>query len=139
LKKDLEEGRIGGFKLVRGSTEFQGEASEPKIQRLDVQLTARIAPTEDFSKVKKLIDHVRQTLDIINFEALNLELVDEGGQTVTNTRAIEIDQLDEADMRYCKTLSIGDLGDGVVDCYPKFYDPIMKFAKKALNSAKHWN
>ncbi len=139
LKKDLEEGRIGGFKLVRGSTEFQGEASEPKIQRLDVQLTARIAPTEDFSKVKKLIDHVRQTLDIINFEALNLELVDEGGQTIANTKAIEIDQLDQADMRYCKTVAITDLGDDVVECYAEFYQPIMKFAKKTLNTAKHWN
>ena len=46
LKEELKSGRIGGFKLVRGKAEFQGEASEPKIQRMDVQLRATIAPTE---------------------------------------------------------------------------------------------
>ena len=41
LKKDLEEGRIGGFKLTRGSTKFTGEADEPIVQKLDVRLQAR--------------------------------------------------------------------------------------------------
>jgi hypothetical protein len=138
LKKDLEEGRIGGFKLVRGKKDFQGEADEPKIQRLDLQLTARIIPTADFGKVRTLIDHVRQSFDGVDFEALNLELVDEQGQPVGNTKAIAMDQLDEADMRYCKTVTITGLTGTVSDCYAEFYEPVVKSAKEAIHSEKHW-
>ncbi|RWN61459.1 MAG: hypothetical protein EOR99_31145 [Mesorhizobium sp.] len=138
LKKDLEEGRIGGFKLVRGKKEFQGEADEPKIQRLDLQLTARIIPTADFGKVRTLIDHVRQSFDGIDFEALNLELVDEQGQPTGNIRAMAIDQLEEADMRYCKTVAITGLVGTVSECYAAFNEPVVKAAKEAIHSEKHW-
>jgi len=138
LKKDLEEGRIGGFKLVRGTKEFKGEAGEPKIEHLDVKLTARINPTNDFGKVRALIDHVRQTFDGIDFEALNLELVDEDGQPMSNTKAIAIDKLDDADMRYCKTVPIDGLVGTILECYDKFQAPVIKAAKSVLHTEKHW-
>ncbi|RWG02556.1 hypothetical protein [Mesorhizobium sp.] len=138
LKKDLEEGRIGGFKLVRGTKEFQGEADEPKIEHLDVKLTARIQPTADFGKVRSLIDHVRQSFDGIDFEALNLELVDDAGLPLANTPAIAIDNLEEADMRYCKTVPIDGLVGAVSECYDKFQDVIIKAGRAALHADKHW-
>lgn len=138
LKKDLEEGKIGGFKLVRGKTEFRGEAEDAKIQRLDLQLTARIVPTADFGKVRSLIDHVRQSLEKIDFEAMNLELVDEQGQPVGSTKSISIDKLEEADMRYCKTIPVNGLSGSIDDCYAAFYKPIIKSAKETLHAEKHW-
>lgn len=137
LKRDLEEGRIGGFRLRRGTTEFQGEAHEAKVQSLDVQLTARIIPTSNIGQVKSLIDHLRQSLDNIDFEALNLELVDDHGQEI-NTRSIDVDKLDEGDMRYVKTIPLADLGEGLLDCYADFYPPILRACKSALTDAKNW-
>lgn len=138
LKKDLEEGRIGGFKLTRGSTAFKGEADEPVVQRLDVQLQARIAPTKDFSRVRRLVDHVRQTLKAVSFEALNVELVDDSGQHIENVRSIGIDNLDDADMRYCKTIQIPDFGGDVDECCAAFHPPIKNFAIKCIQTASHW-
>lgn len=138
LKKDLEDGRIGGFKLTRGSTKFQGEADEPAVQRLDVQLQARIAPTNDFSKVKRLVDHIRQTLGTISFETLNVELVDEGGNHLENvSSSVKLEDIDEADMRYCKTISLPDSTDAV-ECYSSFHLPTKKFAIKCIEAAEHW-
>lgn len=139
LKNDLEEGRIGGFKLTRGSTTFRGEADEPAVQRLDVQLQARITPTSDFSKVKRLVDHVRQTLNAISFESLNVELVDDSGQHMENvsTATIDIDNMDDADMRYCKTVSIPNHGEAA-ECYSAFHLPTKQFATKCLQNAEHW-
>ncbi|UVO35834.1 hypothetical protein KUL72_31675 [Bradyrhizobium arachidis] len=140
LKKDLEEGRIGGFKLTRGSTKFRGEADEPALQRLDVQLQARIAPTNDFSKVKRLVDHVRQTLKVISFESLNVELVDDSGHRIdsVSTATIGIENLDDADMRYCKTVTIPDHGGEAAECYSAFHPPTKKFAAKCLQNAEYW-
>ncbi|TPM34472.1 hypothetical protein [Mesorhizobium sp. B2-3-5] len=138
LKNDLESGRIGGFKLVRGKTDFQGEANEPKIERMDVQLRAVIAPTEDVNRVSKLINHVRKALDAISFEDFKLELVDEGGDTIGSTQMLSVDNLGDGDMRYCKTVAINGLGAGVVECYDKFYDPILQFGKKVIHAEKNW-
>ncbi|WP_092303070.1 hypothetical protein [Bradyrhizobium sp. Ghvi] len=141
LKRDLEEGRIGGFKLTRGSTRFRGEADEPAVQRLDVQLQARIAPTNDFSKVKRLVNHVRQTLKVISFESLNVELVDDSGRHMDSisTATIGIEDLDNADMRYCKTVTIPEAGDEAAECYSSFHPPTKKFASKCLQNAEYWN
>lgn len=138
LKNDLENGRIGGFKLVRGKTDFQGEANEPKIQRMDVQLRAVIAPTEDVDRVSKLIHHVRKALDAISFEDFKLELVDEGGDLIGSTQTLSVDSLGEGDMRYCKTVTINGLGAGVMECYDKFHEPILVFGKKAIHTEKNW-
>src|SRR5690606_1622026 len=136
-KEDLEKGRIGGFKLVRGKTEFQGEANEPKIERMDVSLRAVIAPTEDVGRVSKLIQHVRTALDTISFEDFKLELVDEGGESLGSTQVLNIEELADGDMRYCKTVSMN--GVGVVDeCYPKFHKPILDFGRKAIHNENHW-
>lgn len=138
LKKDLEEGRIGGFKLTRGSTQFRGEADDPAIQKLDVQLQARIAPTKDFAKVKRLVDHVRQALGAISFESLNVELVDDGGNHLDNISAvIGVAEINEADMRYCKTLGLPDSTDAV-ECYSSFHAPTKQFAIKCITTAEHW-
>jgi hypothetical protein len=138
LKKDLEEGRIGGFKLTRGSTKFRGEADEPTIQRLDVQLQARIAPTKDFSKVKRLVDHVRQELGAISFESLNVELVDDRGNHLDNVSTdIDIANLDDTDMRYCKTVALPYATDAV-ECYSSFHNPTKQFAFKCIQTAENW-
>lgn len=138
LKKDLTEGRIGGFKLSRGTTAFKGEAGEPAVQKLDVQLQARIAPTKDFSRVKKLLDHIQQTLDTISFESLNLELVDEGGQKLENTRTIDIEDINDADMRYCKKIAMPDFGAALDECYGSFHKPTKNFLLKCIQSNEHW-
>ena len=139
LKADLQAGKIGGFKLVRGSTEFQGEANDAKVQKLDVQLTARIVPTEDFGRVKSLIDHIRQSLDSIAFEALNFELVDDKGDPLVNTKQISVDNLDDGDMRYVKTIPIEGLGETSSECYAAFHHPILVAGKAAIAKDKNWN
>jgi hypothetical protein len=136
LKKDLEEGRIGGFKLTRGTTKFKGSANEAALQKLDVQLKASIAPTKDFSRVKRLVDHLQQSLDAISFEALNLELVDDGGNLLDHTKAIELDSLDD-DLRYSKLVPIPDLGK-LDECYGRFHKPIKDYAIKALQIPGYW-
>jgi hypothetical protein len=138
LRKDLEEGRIGGFKLTRGSTKFHGEVDEPSVQKLDVQLQARIAPTNDFSKVKRLVDHVQNTLGLISFESLNLELVDDGGKIIENTRSIDIEGLDEADMRYCKVLSMPDFGSDTDEVRGSIDKPTKEFIIRCISNEPNW-
>lgn len=139
LKDDLKNGKIGGFKLVRGKTDFQGEAGEAMIQKMDVQLHAKIIPTDSVAKVRSLVDHLKQQLELINFEDLRLELIDEGGQQVTGAGAISLDELEhDADMRYCKRISITGLKETPKECYEAFYKPIVNFATKAINNQKNW-
>tara|TARA_R110002020_G_scaffold3766_7_gene16564 strand:+ start:420 stop:1349 length:930 start_codon:yes stop_codon:yes gene_type:complete len=139
LKKDLEEGRIAGFKLRRGVAEFEGEANEAKIQSLDVQISARIIPTDEYGKVRALIDHVRQAFDQIDFEGLNLELIDDQGHALATTKTVNVDQLDGGgDLRYVKTVPITGLEDPIDDCYAKFYPPILDAGKNAVANEKNW-
>jgi len=138
LKKDLQEGKIGGFKLTRGSTEFKGEANEAALQRLDVQLQARIVPTRNFSRVKRLVDHLQQAMNAISFESLKLELVDDDGQRLENTRSIDIEDLDDGDMRYCKSVPILNVGADLQECYGVFHAPIKAFAVKVLRTDSNW-
>jgi hypothetical protein len=138
LKKDLEEGRIGGFKLTRGSTKFTGEADEAVVQKLDVKLQVRIAPTNDFSTVRRLVDHIQQTLDTISFEALNLELVDEGGRPTETTRTIDIDVLEESDLRYCKMVSLPDSAEPGEEVYGSFNQPTKNFIIKCITDNELW-
>jgi hypothetical protein len=138
LKKDLEEGRIGGFKLTRGSTKFTGEADEPVVQKLDVKLQARIAPTNDFSRVRKLVDHIQQTLDMISFEALNLELVDDIGKPIETTRTIDIDVLEESNLRYCKMVSMPDSVEPDEEVYGSFNQPTKNFIVRCITDDVLW-
>lgn len=137
LKNDLENGRIGGFKLVRGIPAFQGEASSSRIQRVNVRLDAQIAPTEDFAEVRRAINAVKEALSGVSFEGLNLELIDGDGHH-HNTRMIHLDQIDEDDMRYCKTIEIDGLPDGGAECYDTLQEPVVRAAKKAIASPKNW-
>lgn len=138
LKNDLENGKIGGFKLVRGIPSFRGEASDTKIQKVNVSLVAQIAPTEDFNEVRRAINVVREALSAVDFEALNLELIDEEGHQ-HGTRMIQMDQIDEPDMRYCKTLEIKGMTGSGVECYADLQDPIVSFAKQAIQNNKNWS
>jgi hypothetical protein len=138
LKKDLGQGRIGGFKLTRGSTTFTGEADEPVVQRLDVQLQARIAPTSEFSKVKRLVDHLKLTLNAVSFGALNLELVDDSGATLEMTKMINISHLEESDLRYCKMVSMPDTVDNSEEVCGSFNKPIQKFTISCVSDDALW-
>ncbi|WP_146127005.1 hypothetical protein [Labrys okinawensis] len=138
LKGDLEQGRIGGFKLTRGKTKYMGEADEAIIEKLDVQLQAKIAPTSDVKKVTALINHIKGALENISFENLNLELVDDAGHSVDSTGTIAIDALDDGDMRYCKTISMPGIGPELTECHAKIFVPIQKFAMKCLNKPEYW-
>lgn len=88
--------------------------------------------------MRSLIDHVRQSFAGIDFEALNIELVDEQGQPAGNTRVVAIDQLGEADMRYCRTVPVGGLVGTTAECYAEFHPPVMKAAKEAIHNEKYW-
>ncbi|MGV1949673.1 hypothetical protein ACQZ44_02515 [Agrobacterium vitis] len=138
LKNDLESGKIGGFKLVRGVPSFRGQASSSKIHRVNVSLTAQIAPTEDFNEVRRAIILVKEALSGVDFEGLNLELIDDGGHE-HQTRMLPIDQIDEPDMRYCKTIQIQGLTEVGQECYSEFQPLIVKAAKKAIEDPTHWN
>ncbi|PCI04629.1 MAG: hypothetical protein COB78_10070 [Hyphomicrobiales bacterium] len=139
LKNDLEEGKIGGFKLIRGRTEFQGEADEPQIQKMDVQLHARIVPTGNLNGVRSLVDHIQQAMTEINFSDLKLELVDEAGEPISGTGTIDIKQFDDTDMRYCKKLLIKTIAEeDVPEVYETLFEPIIDFARKAISADKHW-
>jgi hypothetical protein len=140
LKDDLENGRIGGFKLVRGTTDFQGEASEPKVEKIDVQLRAVIAPTKDMGKVTQLIKGVQAALESVAFHDFKLELVDEGGEPLRNTEMLSVESLEaEGDMRYCRTIPIAGLVGEVSECYSEFHAPVLAFAKKAIAEPGYWN
>jgi hypothetical protein len=138
LQKDLQNGRIGGFKLVHGRPDFQGDATQPKIQRMDVQLHASITPTNDMGLISKLIASARSKLSGVDFEDIKLELVDEHGDPMASTQAISIKNIEDADMRYCKTLSIPNIAVGVPECHADFYEPILSFCKKVVHEEKHW-
>lgn len=138
LKKDLENGRIGGFKLVHGRTDFQGEASQPKLRKMDIQLNASIVPTSDMGKIRSLITSVQSKLQEIDFEDIKLELVDEGGQVISQTKAVGVDQLDTADWRYCKTLSIPNTNAMIAECHEKLFSHIVEFSIKSVGDEKNW-
>ncbi|PRH85366.1 hypothetical protein C5L14_23280 [Labrys okinawensis] len=115
-----------------------GEADEAIIEKLDVQLQAKIAPTSDVKKVTALINHIKGALENISFENLNLELVDDAGHSVDSTGTIAIDALDDGDMRYCKTISMPGIGPELTECHAKIFVPIQKFAMKCLNKPEYW-
>jgi hypothetical protein len=52
---------------------------------------------------------------------------------------LPIDQIDEPDMRYCKTIEIQGLKDVGQECYSEFQPVIVKAAKKTVEDPKHWN
>lgn len=137
LKSDLEKGKIGGFRLVRGIPNFRGEATSAKIQRVNVRLDAQIAPTEDFSEVRRAISAVQEVLAGVSFEGLNLELIDDSGH-LHNTRMLQIDQIQEDDMRYCKTIEIKGLQGTGAECYDKLQDAVVTAAKKAITTPGNW-
>jgi hypothetical protein len=137
LKEDLQNGRIGGFKLTHGTAEFKGEANEPTVRSMNVQLHASIAPTKEIKRVTRLVQRVRETLNKISFEDLRLDLVDEGGRHIDSTQAIDLESLSNDDLRYCKTITSPDLGE-ITECYGSFHEPIKKFALKCLNAESYW-
>lgn len=137
LKSDLENGMIGGFKLVRGIPSFRGEASSPMLQRVNVKLEAKIAPTEDFAEVHRLVNLAKEALAGVDFEGMNLELVDASGD-IHRTQTLPVDQLMEDDMRYCKTIAIDGLTGTGSECYAELQAPYVKAAKKAINTPSHW-
>ncbi|MDX6805066.1 hypothetical protein [Terrihabitans rhizophilus] len=139
LKSDLEEGKIGGFKLVRGITDFTGEADEPRVQKLDVQLRAQIDPTNEFGKVRALVERIRSAIADVEFEALKLELVDDGGAPITNPRVIELVDMDDSDMRYCKRLPIKDANSATDEVYVDLHEDILNSAKTIISADSHWN
>lgn len=137
LKSDLENGMIGGFKLVRGVPSFRGEASSAMLQRVNVKLEAKIAPTEDFAEVNRLVTLVREAVAGVNFEGMNLDLIDASGDT-HSTQTLPVDQMFEDDMRYCKTIAIDGLTGTGSECYAVLQDPYVRAAKKAINSPANW-
>lgn len=139
LKRDLNDGKIGGFRLTRGTADFSGEASAPKIQRMNVQLQAKIAPTEDLGQVRKLVSSIQEALGPVDFEALNLELVDDNGEEVSSTQSIKITNLDNEDFRYCKKVPVPAVSAGAEECYAKFHPPLRNFIKGCLSENKYWN
>lgn len=138
LKKDLESGRIGGFKLVNGTTTFEGEASAPKIKRLDVQLRASLAPTEDLKGVTTLISGIRNAINAVTFGDFKLELVDESGNSTGLTQAIAVDSMDDSDLRYCKRIPITGINGEIQECYENFHEEILVFANAAISTESYW-
>lgn len=137
LKKDLEDGRIGGFKLTRGVTTFTGAADEPNVQRINVQLHAQISPTENLATVSKLISRVREAVKNVSFESLNLELIDESGE-LSATQAIGVDDLGDSDLRYSKTVPIPVDSASDDECHSEFFGPTKKFAISCLVREEYW-
>ncbi|AWY99583.1 hypothetical protein RHODOSMS8_00023 [Rhodobiaceae bacterium] len=139
LEDDLKEGKIGGFKLKRGTKDFDGEADEPKINKLDVQLHARIVPTKEYSKVKSLIGHVREALGEVNFEDYQLELVDDDGDPIQNPRAAKLKDLDTTDMRYCKKVLAKGVTDKIPEIIGKLHPQLHAAAIKAISNKSNWS
>lgn len=103
-----------------------------------MQLTAQIAPTEDFAAVRTAIEQMRNLLSGVDFEGLNLELIDEGGQH-HSTKMLEIDQLEETDMRYCKTVPFSVPGESTLECYAELQAACLGSAKAAIQTSRHWS
>ena len=138
LQNDLVNGKIGGFRLMRGSAQFTGEANAPEMRKLDVQLHAVISPTNDYSAVKKLVSRVQEAISGVDFVDMKLELVDEEGNAAVNPKSIKLEDMDENNMRYCRRVPVYGLGDKVAECCDKIDQTMIKEAKKIMSTQSYW-
>ena len=137
LEKDLQDGKIGGFKLSHGKTSFSSEANEPHIQNMDIKLDAKIVPTKDAGAVRKLVTRVKSSVGSVDFDAVTLELVDDEGNPAGYTKAFPLDSFDDSDLRYSRKLPI-PFEIKTSETYEKFCNPIKEFAIKALKTDANW-
>lgn len=138
LEDDLQEGKIGGFRLTRGETTYNGEAGQPDIKRLDVKLHAQIVPTKDIEGVKNLIKGIRELISQVSFENLNLELEDDDGEPIGGAGSIKVSAVDDSDLRYSKLVSIPRSAASENECISDLFSPTKDFAMKCLSTEKYW-
>src|SRR5690606_36989020 len=99
---------------------------------------ARIAPTEDYSKVRALVDALQEAFDLVDFQKLKLNLVDDVGSDIPLPGYIDLKEEEEADMRYCKKVQIVGLPDVLHECYSEMQEQVVDFATKVLSDQNHW-
>jgi len=138
LKNDLEQGRIGGFKLMRGEAKYNGPVDEAKIIGTDVQLRVKLAPTGSIEDVFKTLKNVRDAMSsLVDFDGYQLELVDphDAGH---NTQLLPMETIETADMRYCRTVKANGFSTELEQCYAKFQNEIVNKAKGYFTSHEYW-
>ncbi len=128
LKSDLENGTIGGFKLVHGQTKFRGEATEAMITKVDVQLEAKIIPTNKVDNVIAVANRLRSELTGIDFNQIKLDLIDAEGDAYSGLPTLDVSTINEDDMRYCKRVKYST-DKPVEECYSKLQADVLRFAR----------
>jgi hypothetical protein len=137
LKNDLENGRIGGFQLMRGVAKFGGPAEQQQIVRTSVRLHATIIPTRDVSKVVTLAKSVVETMVGVEFDAMKLELLD-SDESRHFTDLLPMETIESSDMRYCRTMRATEFSKDLEQCYAKFNKEIISNGQKFLLTSRLW-
>jgi len=139
LKGDMEQGRIGGFRLMRGEAKYDGPADEAKIVGTNVQLQVKLTPTGNLNDVFKTLKNVREAMSsVVDFDSYNLQLLDAGDGADHSTQLLPMETLESTDMRYCRTVKATGFKSELEQCYPKFHDEIVSKAKAFFGQAAYW-
>ena len=138
LQHDLQNGRIGGFELMRGVAKYNGPAEGQMIIKTNVRLHAQIIPTKDLNAVvtaaKNLIEHVKD----IDFDSMKLDLID-ADDNIRSTEMLPMENIETSDMRYCRTMKSIDFSSELEQCYAKFHNQILNNAKKFFKNKELWS
>jgi hypothetical protein len=138
LKHDLEEGKIGGFSLMRGEAKYSGPVDEAKVLKTNVRLQVKLAPTGSLDDVYKTIRNMRDAMSgQIDFEGYKLALEDGDGSSHP-TQLMPMETIDTEDMRYCRTVTADGFDDELEQCYPVFHPEIVSRAKGLISNSRYW-
>ncbi|MBP5856081.1 hypothetical protein KAJ83_03610 [Marivibrio halodurans] len=139
LKNDMEQGQIGGFRLMRGEAKYNGPADEAKIVGTNVQLKVKLAPTGNVQDVFKTLKNVKEAMsDAVNFDSYKLDLLDTDDGDNHSTQLLPLETIDNADMRYCRTVKASGFSSELEQCYARFHEEIVDKAKKFFDLGDYW-
>lgn len=138
LKHDLENGKIGGFTLLRGTAKYNGPADAAHVMKSNVKLHAVLAPTGELDDVVKTAKNMAQVMmPSVDFGSLKLDLVDDDGK-LTSTQMLPMENIENSDMRYCRSITDDSFQELLDDCYASLHPEIVKRAIQKLDVKKYW-
>ncbi|WP_102783793.1 hypothetical protein [Thalassospira sp. GB04J01] len=139
LKNDMEKGQIGGFRLMRGEAKYNGPADEARIVGTNVQLQVKLTPTGNVKNVLKTLKNVKNAMSAaVDFDSYKLDLLDTDDGDEHSTQLLPLETIDNADMRYCRTVKASGFTSELEQCYPSFHEEIVVKAKKFFGQAEYW-
>lgn len=138
LKSDLEDGRYGGFRLMRGEAKYNGPADEAKIVGTNVQLQVKLAPTGSLDDVFKTLKNLRDAMStVVDFDSYKLDVIDDG-EGGHQTQLLPMETIDTNDMRYCRTVKADGFSSELEQCYADFHPEVVAKAKGFFGKPAYW-